>query len=356
MSDPSPKAGSPARFSLKVTRGAPNEFEMWRAAVSPMFEIAPLSAAEAAAFGMDTTGYFLPGLAITRTTSSGCAFERSRSVIARSGIENIMVQVYLEGGYVLDAEGICSEIHSGDVVAIDLRRECVIRAEPYANLALTVQRDMIAPMVIDMEKLHGLIIRNGESRNALLKSHMLMLHAEAPNIGVAEQSAVVQGTAALLAACLGPSLASREIAPSTEPLSTLQLIRRAIDSRLSDVELGPVSLAKQFGLSRASVYRLFEPLGGIRAYIQQRRLMHAYQLLTNPSHVDEQISAIARQVGFAQSTAFSRAFRSLYKMTPSDVRAVAQSGFISAHDEPRSGDASFWMLNRWLLGLDANGR
>ena len=89
---------------------------------------------------------------------------------------------------------------------------------------------MIAPMIVDMDRLHGLILRNGEPRNVLLKSHMQMMHVEAPNIGVAEQSAVVQGTAALLAACLGPSLASRVAPTATESMTTLQLIRRAIRS------------------------------------------------------------------------------------------------------------------------------
>ncbi len=355
MPHPSAKAGSPAQFSLKVTPGTPGEFEMWRASVSPMFEIAALSLDEKAAFAMETTGYFLPGLAITSTTSSACTFERSHAVIAKSGIENILVQVYLDGGYQLDAEGIQSRIQPGDIVVIDLTRQSIIRAEPYTNLALTLQRDLIAPMVLDMEGLHGLILRNGAPRNNLLKSHMQMMHAEAANIGVTEQSAIVQGTAALLAACLGPSIPPQDLSVSGDAITTLQLIRRAIDRRLDDLQMDPESLAKQFGLSRASIYRLFEPLGGVRAYIQQRRLMHAYQLITSPSHFDEPIGAIGGQFGFTTATAFSRAFRNLYKMTPSDIRAAAKSGFMSAHDAPQSGDASFWMLNRWLLGLDANG-
>jgi AraC-like DNA-binding protein len=108
-------------------------------------------------------------------------------------------------------------------------------------------------------------------------------------------------------------------------------------------------------LSRASIYRLFEPIGGVRSYIQQRRLMHAYQIISNPSHFEEGIASIAAKLGFTESTAFSRAFRSLYHMTPSDVRAAAKSGFQLAPEGAKSGDASFQMLNRWLLGLDANG-
>jgi AraC-like DNA-binding protein len=214
---------------------------------------------------------------------------------------------------------------------------------------------MLAPMIVDMNRLHGVVLRDGATRNTLLKSHMQMMHAEASNIGMVEQSALVQGTAALLAACLGPSLEARESNVSSAAMTTLQLIRRAIDSRLDDFQLGPEQLAQQFGLSRASIYRLFEPLGGVRSYIQQRRLMHAYQIISNPAHFEESIASIAAKIGFSESTAFSRAFRSLYHMTPSDVRAAAKSGFQLKPSGTKSGEESFSMLNRWLLGLDANG-
>ena len=93
---------------------------------------------------METTGYFFPGMAITKTTSSPCTFERSRSVIAKSGIENILVQVYVEGSYRLDMEGVRTEIMCGDIVVIDLARECIIQPTPYTNIAFTLQREMLS--------------------------------------------------------------------------------------------------------------------------------------------------------------------------------------------------------------------
>ena len=166
MSSASAKAGSPAQFTLKVSAGAPHEFDQWRAAVAPMFEIGPLSDAQKSTFAMETVGYFLPGMAVTKATSSACTFERSRAVIAKSGIENILVQVYLEGGYRLDAEGVKSQIDAGDIVVFDLMRETTIEATDYTNLAVTLQRDMLAPMIVSMDKLHGLVLRDGAPRNS----------------------------------------------------------------------------------------------------------------------------------------------------------------------------------------------
>jgi AraC-like DNA-binding protein len=355
MSKPGAAAGSPAEFTLRVTPGSSGEFDLWKNAVAPMFEIGALSPLERAAFDMHTKGYFFPGMAITKTTSSGCSFERPRSLIAKSGIDNIMVQAYVAGSYLLTTEGVATEVRTGDLVVFDLTRECAIHAKPYTNISLTMQRELLTPLIVDMGRLHGVVLRDGEPRNILLRSHMELMHSAAAKIGMAEQTALVQGTAALFAACVGPSLEGRTGGASNAAMTTLQSIRRFIDSRLDDLEMGPESLAEQFALSRASIYRLFEPLGGVRSYIQQRRLMHAYQIISNPSHFDESIASIAGKLGFAESTAFSRAFRGLYHMTPSDVRAAAKSGFQSPKQGEPSLDGSYMMLNRWLLGLDANG-
>lgn len=353
MTQPTANGGAPTQFILRATPGSPHEFDQWRAAVAPVFEIAPLSEEERAVFAMDTLGYFLPGMAISQTTSSGCTFERNRTVIARSGIQTILVQVYLKGGYRLDAEGARADIAEGDIVVFDLMRECTIAAMPYTNIAVTFERELLEPLIVGMERLHGVILRDGEPRNLLLKSHLQMVLAAATRLSLAEQTAIVRGTAALVAACVAPSLEGRNGAASGDAMTTLHLIRRAIDSRLDDPQMGPESLARQFGLSRASIYRLFEPLGGVRSYIQQRRLMHAYQLISNPSHFDESIASIAAKVGFGDNTTFSRAFRNLYRMTPSDVRAAARGG---SPPHPEDDNASFNKVSRWLLGLDVNGR
>lgn len=340
---------------MRATPGATHEFDQWCAAVAPVFQIAPLSDQDKAAFAMETAGFFFPGMAISQTTSSGCTFERNRALIAKSGIQSVLVQVYLKGSYLLTTDTERTEVKSGDVVVFDMMRESVIEAEPYTNIAVTLERQLLEPMIVGMDRVHGVVLREGEPRNALMKSHLQMMYAEAPHIGMADQTAVVQGTAALLAACVAPSLEGRGGPSPSEAVTTLHLIRRAIDNRLDDRDLEPEKLAKQFGLSRASIYRLFEPLGGVRSYIQQRRLMRAYQLLSSPSHFDESIAAIATKVGFSESTTFSRAFRNLYRMAPSDVRAAAKKGFQSPSQDGQNGNVPSSMISRWLLGLDANG-
>lgn len=137
-------------------------------------------------------------------------------------------------------------------------------------------------------------------------------------------------------------------------MASLQALRRTIDTSLHRPDLAPEMLSEQARLSRATLYRLFEPIGGVREYIQQRRLTRAYQMLTVPAHSDDLISKIANACGFTNGSAFSRAFREAYGMTPRELRTTAGEGRLLQHGATQEN--SFVTMNRWLMGLGLAGR
>ena len=79
------------------------------------------------------------------------------------------------------------------------------------------------------------------------------------------------------------------------------------------------------GLSRSTLYRLFESVGGVAAYIQRERLRAARDALCSPDNI-RPIHAIAEACGFADASVFSRAFRHAFGCSPRDARAAAASG------------------------------
>jgi AraC-like DNA-binding protein len=93
-----------------------------------------------------------------------------------------------------------------------------------------------------------------------------------------------------------------------------------IDARLGDADVSPGDVAQELGMSRATLYRLFAPLGGVSAQMKQRRLMHAWSLLSSTSGFPT-VAEVACQVGFRSATHFSREFRRLFGIGPRDVRA-----------------------------------
>lgn len=71
---------------------------------------------------------------------------------------------------------------------------------------------------------------------------------------------------------------------------------------------------------------MFEPLGGVKTYIRQRRLTRVHQAICDPAFVHDSIMTLAERYGFTDKAVFSRAYRALFGVSPSDSRAQARTG------------------------------
>jgi hypothetical protein len=80
----------------------------------------------------------------------------------------------------------------------------------------------------------------------------------------------------VIAACFRPTAESLERTRAPIAVATTSHIKRYIEQHLASPELSPASICAAFGLSRATLYRLFEPLGGIASSIRERRLARTY--------------------------------------------------------------------------------
>ena len=296
----------------------------------------------------DATAYQFAGMSVSSATSVAARYDRNAEVVARSGIDQIIVTVYVEGGYRFVAERRETEVKAGDICVLDLARTCLMHGSNNTNLSVVLPRAALEPLVPDIDALHGIILPHGSPLNTLLLSHMRMIYAEAPGLGNSEGVAAARATEGLIAACLGPSAAGREAGRHAVAAVALRKIRRLIEANLGDAELGPDTLCRQGGVSRATLYRLFEPFGGVGAYIRQRRLTRAFRLLSDPVLRAERVKDMAVRCGFTNEAVFSRALRQAYGKSPSDIRAGAGFGHVSQD----SGDGTFFALNRWLRGLD----
>jgi AraC-like DNA-binding protein len=342
----------PAQFRLdvSVTPGDAREFDLWRSGISPLFTLDAADAEARSSFSLQLTSYQFADVAIASGCSSAATFERTAPLIARSGIDNISLVVYAKGGCALDTEGRATEVRIGDVCFLDKSRHTSLRSPDFDSLTLILPRTALAPHLADLDSLHGRILRKSNPLNAMLVAHLRTLFAEAPALGAADGHAAAQGTAALIAAFAGPSAKGRDTIARSEAAASLNALRRFIEENLHDLELGPEFIYRQLGISRAKLYRAFEPLGGVSHYILQRRLTRARQLLTDPAHAHERVGAIAAQCGFGNVSVFSRAFRDAYGVPPTELRDVSERDELA--DIKFSGEAGFGTMSRWLLGLD----
>lgn len=248
------------------------------------------------------------------------AFSRDRGRIARSGLDLIFVQLTLEGGDLRTLNGETLAVEAGDVSIFDLSRTMQAETAHCRNLTLVLPRRLMFGNEAQNDALHGLVLKRSTSTGRLIGSHLHALFSDLPDITQAEAPAIVHATANLVANLVGPQLAMRTSPSPTVRGAVIMEIRRYIEQNIALPDLGPDHLCKVFGLSRASLYRLFEPIGGVTDHIRSRRLRLAFDMLAGDGN--RSVGEVAYACGFADSSAFSRAFRNQFGLRPSEARDI----------------------------------
>lgn len=300
-----------------VPPGHAEAFEAWRWAVSPFFRFDTLGERDhyqtsiwSANFDRIVLGY---------SDGSSSLFDRSVPTIARFGLEDVLVQFYRGHSYEATANGTSQVIEPGTLALFDLTRPVAIRANVVANVSLTIPRALLAPLLANLDTLHGAVVHPGGALHGLLIDHIGSMRRHAVHTQVSEAPAIADATAALVAACFGVSAEGRDAATRAIPAISLARLRDFIEANLRDPTLGPAMIMRTFGVSRATLYRLFDPLGGVANFIAERRLAQVFRSLMSGER--ERIGVVAARWGFLNNSTFSRAFRNAYGMSPSDARA-----------------------------------
>jgi AraC-like DNA-binding protein len=157
------------------------------------------------------------------------------------------------------------------------------------------------------------------ARGQLLAARMTMLHHRLPKIACAETPGI---TADLLAAlrCLFDSSACTDVleAPSLDP-DLLSLAERSIAGALGSPDLSPATIAARLQVSRATLYRIFAPVGGVMHHVWDMRLQAVRAALDQPSE-PRTLARLAEDCGCRTASHLTRVFRAQFGATPRDWR------------------------------------
>ncbi|MBN9219248.1 MAG: helix-turn-helix domain-containing protein [Mesorhizobium sp.] len=290
--------------------------------VSPAFDFDVPSLMDGVPFFATSEIYPLPQVTVSRVKSGAGRFTRTIRTMARHGMDQILVVCYTRGHFDLTIAGKTRRIEAGDFAFLDLSQEMAIEAPVVENVSLAVSRRRLEPMVPFLDDAHGFVRRQGPL-TTILRGVMENVIAVGPDLPVSEAGAVADTIIQLATACLEPlSSQQNEARPGRRTIS-LAAIRAAIEQRLSGSELTLHTLIDEFGITRSTLYRMFEPLGGVSAYINERRLRFAFRRMADTTEPEVRISQLAFDLGFSHPSAFTRAFKKLFGLSPKDVRSLA---------------------------------
>lgn len=269
-------------------------------------------------------------------TTAPSIMVRDARLIARSRVDHFHIQYYRGNSFTMIADDVERQVEAGDICMLDLARPAMLKTERIDNLSIIVERGLLAPLLADVDDVHGLVLARDSEAGVAVREHLDDMWRQAPDLSIAQGLELSHSTAALLAAVIRSNSQSRAVSRAALRQSQFRAICRRIDRRIANPGLGPDMLVRDFHITRPTLYRMFAPHGGIGRYILSCRLIGIMRDLSDPSLAQEKIDAIVQRWGLTNHSAAGRAFREAYGMTPSQCRARA----LESHKNGRIAGAS----------------
>lgn len=306
--------------TILSTRFSTSEFEIWRESISVVFEVEQPAREDVSPFSAAVEAFQLGDMIVADASLGAQRYLRTSAQKRRDGMDHFVLNLYRTGGWKAQTDR--GEFHgrAGQVSVLDLSRN-LISDEPHSDLVtLFLPRSLLDDRLPNLGALHGSAPTGPYA--ALLGEYIDLMAHKLPTLPAGGEQALCRATCEILEACLQPSLAAAEAA---RPVLELVLRRRAnrfIEAHLKSPKLTADAICHATGVSRRTLYRLFDQDGGVQRYIQSRRLERIRSTLTDRNET-RRISEIATDFGFLRSDHFARVFKHQFGQPASEMRHLA---------------------------------
>ena len=258
---------------------------------------------------------------VSRVDSQPCKVSRTPKLLRQSQSRDDVVIVSLQDS----GESWVSQ--RGREVRLSKHRGCAYVASEEYTLTVPVDSTTYVLQLptglipLPSSRLRELCARSLSTSCASYRLLEMFTHTvfdEAPHLSDSEGYRVGEGAMSLLTAALGALNGEEPKSPSGTALRTIAY--RAIQSRGTDPDLTPTSLAGALGVSPRYLHRILAECGEHpAALIREFRLAAAARIL-RVSGGARTIADIARTCGFGDVSTFNRAFKRHYGLSPSEYR------------------------------------
>lgn len=260
------------------------------------------------------------GISITEMVMGSTSLERTPRLVRSAPSDDLLFLIRLAGTARIEQGGVQSELKAGHATFFDPSAPYRIDVGSGEDMVIMVPRNSIP-------------LPHGDSRTIRLRPlgatlaplRILQLLSEeilssSPGSSSAEREGVAAAALELLRNLAG--IASGLDSPtSTSSTSALrELAKVTVLARLGESSLTVESLASELHVSIRRLSDLFGPDDSPGAFIRRSRLERARQDLLRAQGSGDAVASVAHRWGYSDASAFSRAFRTEFGVTPSELR------------------------------------
>lgn len=314
-------AASPVRqistIELPATRREPGEaFELWLDVNRPFAAIKTAQRTDDLSI-WDYRAHHLHDTVFAFFCNGPIEFLRSRQHVARTGADYVVVQLFTSGSQEFHFEDKSIVAAEGDVVVFDMTVMHAATVETgSSDLSLFIPFGLLDYDPTNAELPRHFRAATPQAR--LIASNFLAIEPVLPDGGSETAAMFESSLVALLRAML-----SRDppygLNSASANRTRLDAIRRYIHGNLRSGDLSAARLGDEFGMSRATIYRLFAEHGGVSRYISDCRLSAACRDLQFSPPTRGRIRRTAEKWGYFEQAQFTRAFKRKFGFPPGDA-------------------------------------
>jgi AraC-like DNA-binding protein len=308
------------RFSTHEQRKS-RQLELWRSWYDGSFEVTAPDAPDRG-FAGKIEVWKLNSMALASVSAPKLRAIRPKSLIKRDPTDHWVITIgRATTDLILEKDQL--SIPAGVPFVLSMGDSFASQRDGDSRLQLSIARDNYSALALDAARGRAVSTPLG----GMLAEYIKLLERELPSLTDEDARNLPQAIVAMVAACVAPTNDRMTTAREQISATLKDKARRCILENLRSHRLGADMLCRELGLSRSSLYRLLESEGGVTQYIQRLRLSESLAQLSNPSN-RKPIAILAYELGMVDPSAFSRAFRRQFGISPTDAREAAQAGLV----------------------------
>lgn len=312
-------ATRPQTVATNVARNI-NDF---RVAVSDAFVPLQVTASHADGFRSVIRGAAVDEVHVTDLRAAPHVVERTPELVSRGGRNYFKVSLMLAGRGLLIQDGREAVLEPGSLAVYDTSRPySLVFDEEFRTMVVMFPHHLITLPADLVGELTAVSISGSDGVGAVVAPYLSQLA-----VNLDQLAGNVGARLAHSALDLVTTVFTRELglddAGGDPHRALMQRIRAHIDRNLASTDLSPASIAAAHFISTRHLHALFqEQKTTVSTWIRLRRLEQCRRDLVDPVYADRSVAAIAARWGFVDAAHFSRAFKSLFNVSPSEFRAT----------------------------------
>jgi len=322
-------------------------FEVWRESCEMIFDSEPL--ARDWSFPGDSTIYMVDELLFTHVQFPATLFTRDARHRAHGDSDGLLLQYNRSGRQkgLLEND---SQLELGPdrITLQDFAHGYSAISEQTDTYGVLIPRSLIPTSDFIYSKRPVISWDTQSAQGRLLLSALQAIWHDMPAATAEDARPLALGFTGLLNGILSAdaNLSQHEHIEN----ATFIAMKEYIQANLTRDDLNAELLSHTFQRSRATVYRMFKPLGGVHSYIRDLRLMRCFrELLQNQNAKRGLVRTVAERWGFFDAAHFSSLFKRRYGIRPSDlIGSIGEAPVVQALDDtPEPLTALIGTLRNW---------